>query len=231
MSILSATAQSIYKLGFQISPIILHNGVAANIPGQLLPVVSITQAATLALGLLGGNLELDLDDYFCHFQPLPGATLIANQIGQYPFANQAVAANAIIAEPLQISMLMKCPVNQEGGHISKFMTISALKGILDYHNSLGGTYIVATPSYIYWDCILLELVDASSSESNQAQNAWRWDFTKPLITSNQAQTEQNSMLDKLTNGGMATSSIWSGVGTSIAPTLFPQLTSLIGGLT
>lgn len=228
MTILSATAQAIYKLGFELSPIILHNGVAANIPGQLLPIISITQAASLGIGLLGGNL--DIDNFFCHFKPIPGGTLIANEIGRYPFANQTIAANAIIQHPIGVSMLMECPVNQESGYISKFMTISALKGVLDYHNSLGGTYVVATPSYVYWDCILLGLTDASSGESKQPQNAWRWDFTKPLITAQQAASAQNSMMSKLSNGGMVTSPSWSGLGSSIAPTLYPQLTSLIGGL-
>jgi hypothetical protein len=230
MSILSATAKAIYQFGFEISPIILQNGLAATLPFGMLPIVTITQASSLGIGLLGGHLELGLDDYFCRFEPLPGATLVNNAIGRYPFANIAVAANAIISEPINVSMLMKCPISQEAGYISKFMTISALKGALDYHNSLGGTYIVATPSYVYTDCILLGLVDASSGASKQPQNAWRWDFIKPLVSAEDAAGAQSSLMSKLSSGGMVTDPSWSGLGTSIAPTLYPQLAGLVGGL-
>lgn len=228
--ILSSIGFNLYRLGFELSPIILQDGVAANIPGNLLPIISITQASTLAMGLLGGQIALFPNDYFAHFRPLPGGELIKNQVGEYPSASQVVAANSIIAEPLRVSMLMEIPVNQVAGHISKFITMSALKGVLDYHNQLGGTYIVSTPSYIYFGCILIALVDASSADQQQVQSAWRWDFKKPLITASQVQATQNNAMQKATNGGIISSPSWSGLGSSIAPTLFPQLQSLIGGL-
>jgi hypothetical protein len=230
MSILSSAGKSAYTLGFEISPIILKDGLAKQLPGKMLPIVTILQAGSLVTGLLGGEINLGLNDYFCHFMPLPGSTLIQNQVGMYPFANIDVAANAIIKQPLNVSLLMQCPVNKEAGFISKFMTISALKGALEYHNSLGGSYIVSTPSCILEDCLLISLEDASSGESLQAQNAWRWDFLKPLVSMSDALNAQSSLMGKLSGKNMVTSPSWSGLGTSIAPTLFPQLTNLVGGL-
>ena len=230
MSLLSAGAKATFKLGFEISPIILTDGLAKALPGGMLPIVTILQAANLGMGLLSGHIELGLDDYLCHFAPLPGSTLINNDVGLYPFANIDVAANAVIKQPLNISMRMDCPINQEAGYISKFMTISALKGTLDYHISLGGSFIVATPSYIYQDCLLLELSDISNGESLQVQNSWRWDFMKPLVTMADANNAQSTLMGKLTGGNLVSNPTWSGLGTNIAPTLFPALSSLVGGL-
>jgi hypothetical protein len=222
--------RSAYQLGFEISPIILTEGLAKMLPGHMLPIVTILQAGSLVTGLLSGEINLGLDDFFCHFVPLPGSTLIQNQVGMYPFANIDTAANAIIKQPLNVSLIMNCPVNKEAGYISKFMTISALKGSLEYHISLGGSFIVATPSYIYTDCLLISLEDASNGESLQAQNAWRWDFIKPLVTMSDALNAQSSLMGKLSGKNMVTSPSWSGLGTAIAPTLFPQITNLVGGL-
>ena len=58
----------------------------------------------------------------------------------------------------------------------------SLKKTLDYHHQSGGTYSIATPSYIYTGCILSAMTDATGGESNQVQTAWRFDFVQPLIT-------------------------------------------------
>jgi hypothetical protein len=230
MSIMSSTGKTVYELGFQISPIILTEGLAKKLPGQMLPIVTILQAGSLVTGLLSGEINLGTNKYFCSFAPLPGTTLIQNQVGMYPFANIDIAANAIIKQPLNVSLIMNCPVNKEAGYISKFMTISALKGALEYHISLGGSFIVATPSYIYTDCLLIALEDCSNGESLQAQNAWRWDFLKPLVSMSDALNAQSSLMGKLSGKNMVKGPSWSGLGTAIAPTLFPQITNLVGGL-
>ena len=191
---------TVFKLGFEISPIILTNGIASKIPGGMLPIISITEAANFVKTLLSGGNVLNLDNYFAHFRPLPGATLQNNQIGQYPFANQSIAANAIITQPLDVSLIMSCPVKSAGGYTAKMITLSALKAALDAHNSSGGTYIVATPSYIYKNCILTNMRDVSGGESKQAQTDWQFDFPQPLISLSDAQKSQNSLMSKLSGG-------------------------------
>jgi hypothetical protein len=43
-------SRDIYKLGFEISPIILQNGIAQNMPGNILPIVLLTQPASFVNG-------------------------------------------------------------------------------------------------------------------------------------------------------------------------------------
>jgi hypothetical protein len=151
----------------------------------MLPIVALTEAPSLVAGLLQGNglsALTNVDQYFAHWMPLAGSTLIKNEIGSYPFANQIIAANAIIKQPNNISMLMVCPAQRTGGYATKLATVSALKKTLDYHHQSGGTYTVVTPSYIYTGCILSAMTDATGGESNQVQTAWRFDFVQPLIT-------------------------------------------------
>lgn len=99
--------RELYKLGFEISPVILCDGVAQSIPGGMLPIVALTQSASYVSGLMGGATGLtDLDKYFCHWSAAAGTTMVDYDIGRYPFANQKVAANALLAQPLRVSMLM-----------------------------------------------------------------------------------------------------------------------------
>lgn len=174
--------QSVFATAYEISPIILSGGLAQFMPGEMLPIIAITQAANFGINLLTGSDPLDLNNFFGHFRPLPGSTLVDNDIAMYPFANQAYAANAIVAKPLRISMLMNCPANIKGGYMSKMITFTALKAALDKHNQNGGTYIVATPSYVYLGCILTNLTDVSRPDSQQPQNAWQFDFMQPLTS-------------------------------------------------
>jgi hypothetical protein len=182
---MSTALRTVFRLGYEISPVILTNGIAKLIPGGMLPIVALTEATGLIAGLLQGNgldALTNIDQYFAHWMPLSGSTLIRNEIGSYPFANQIIAANAIIKQPNNISMLMICPAQKTGGYATKLATISALKKTLDYHHQSGGTYSIATPSYIYTGCILSAMTDATGGESNQVQTAWRFDFVQPLIT-------------------------------------------------
>lgn len=220
--------RDIFKLGFQCSPIILTGGIAQGIPGNMLPIVTITEAASFLLGILNGSVDVDLDQYFAQFRPIPGNTLIANQLGQYPFANQTVAANAIITQPLAVSLNMYCPVRTPGGYFSKLLTMTALKQILDKHIQQGGTFTVATPSYMYTNCLLLNLRDVSAGQSKQAQTAWQWDFTQPLITQDDAQGVYNSLMAKLA-GGLPTGDAptWSGVATSVGSSISGAATALL----
>lgn len=185
---MSNLAKSVYQTAYELSPIILSGGLFSKIPGQMMPIVAVTQAANFGLSLLSGNSPLNTNSFFGHFRPLPGGTLIDYDIAMYPFANQTYAANAMIKKPLRLSLLMNSPSNIQGGYISKLITFTALKQTLDLHNQLGGTYIIATPSYIYQDCLLTSLTDVSRPDSQQPQNAWQFDFMQPLLADNQQST-------------------------------------------
>lgn len=64
-----AFTRELYKLGFEISPVILCDGVAQSIPGGMLPIVALTQSASYVSNLLGGAANLtDTDKYFCHWR-------------------------------------------------------------------------------------------------------------------------------------------------------------------
>ena len=52
--------REMYKLGFEISPVILCGGIAQAIPGGMLPIVALTQSASFVTGLLGGAINLPI---------------------------------------------------------------------------------------------------------------------------------------------------------------------------
>jgi len=205
---MSQIEQIAYQLSFEISPIILTGGIAAAIPGGMLPIIAVTSAISFPLGILSGG-DVSLDGAFAHFIPLPGASLIDNAIGNYPFANQAIAANAIIKQPLIISMKMIVPAK---GYAIKTATMMALQAVLDQHTGLGGTFTVATPSFIYTNCVMTGMRDTSTHETQQLQWSWQLDFVKPLLTLTQAQAAQNALMSKLSSGTSFNGApAWSGL--------------------
>lgn len=222
-----------FRLSTQLSPIILNNGIAANIPGQMLPIIAITQAIDFTAGLLGLGDNIDLDNFFANFQVIPGGTIIEQQIGHYPFANQGVAANAVIAQPLRVSLLMICPARGEAGYAIKLATMLALQYALQQHNATGGTYTIITPSAFYADCVMTSLSDASNGESKQLQNAWRWDFEKPLLTQSQADVAQQALNQKMSSisNGLPTDASLTGLpvaNSPASPFFSPQASSPVG---
>lgn len=206
-----------FKLAFQLSPIMFVNGIATNIPGGMLPIIAITEAANFVSGLLSGAANIELDDFFAHFSPMPGSSLARFEIGTYPMANQAVAGNAIISQPLNLSMLMICPARDTLGYPLKLVTMMALQQAVQQHAALGGTYTIVTPSFFYTNGILTDLRDVSDGRSSQPQNAYQWDFVFPLLTVQQAQAAQNSLMSKLTSGSQTDGS-WSSAATSVGST-------------
>lgn len=199
--VLESLGRQLYRLSFEASPIILQGGVASFIPGGYLPILALTEAINFVGGLLSGaSDDLTIDGMFAHFRPLAGSTLVANRLGKYTFANQAVAANAIIADPLHVSLLMVCPPKGEGGVAIKLATMIALQKTLQLHSSQGGTYVVVTPSGYWPNCILLSLADASSGDSKNPQETWKFDFEQPLISLAAANQVQNQLMSKITNG-------------------------------
>lgn len=103
-----SAGRAAWNLAFSVTPILLTRGIATGIRGGILPILALTDAARLATGLLSGA-NINPDEFFAQYSPLPGATLISQQAAMYPLANQAIAANAVITQPLTISMLMTCP--------------------------------------------------------------------------------------------------------------------------
>ena len=220
------TGRTIYQLGFEISPVILTGGIA-NLFGGYLPIIAITEGPNAILTAASGGNVFDLDNFFAHFTPVAGSTLLNYSIGQYPFANQVVAANAIIAEPLTISLRMNIPVNRRGGHTSKLTTMILLQTMLKQHAEQGGTYIIVTPAGFYTGCILTRLVDVSSDANPIPQNAWQFDFSQPLVSLQQAQGAFSTLMDKVSRG-LFTNGSWNATATvSFAPsTLSTGITGL-----
>jgi hypothetical protein len=220
------------QLKYQVCPIILTGGVAGQIPGGMLPMLSLFAqgSETNALGLpfdIG-----DLDDAFGAFNVLPGGTLVSQTIGKYPFANQWVAANAVIREPLTISVIMDAPMRGPNAWIIKQSVMTALKGTLDQHNNRGGTYTVATPAYMYDNLIMTSLTDNSRGNNSLPQNAWRFDFERPLVALTELQEAQNQFTQKLTNQLPQTGSL-TGINPGLMgsnPTLAMTIKTTPGGL-
>jgi hypothetical protein len=221
-SVLGARAH--YDLAFQISPIILQGGIAASAQGQMLPITHYTGGAPAAN-----------DPPFALYLPLPGSTLLSQSVGMYPFANQAIAANATIQQPLTLSMVMIAPVNRVGGYLSKFHTFSALQRSLAQHNASGGTYIVATPAFMYTDLLLTAMTDitpeiAAEEGNKQVQIQYQLDFIQPIVTLAGAAAAQNALMQKISNGSKITGPpSWSGNSAS-SPANTPGVTGALGNL-
>lgn len=208
---------SVWKAAFQVSPIIFSGGIAGFMPGGMLPLIAITEALNAPLQ---GADQQDLDNFFAAFSPMAGGTLVDQDIARYPFANQVIAANAVIAQPLHISMLMLCPSRGTASYFTKLAIISALQAAIVLHNNNGGTYHVATPSYIYTDCIFRKMTDVSSGHSKQPQSAWMMEFEKPLTTfsgSGSLVASQSSMIQLMTGLGFISgpSLSWGGAAASV----------------
>lgn len=227
-----------FQLGFEISPIIMTGGIAGGILGGMLPIVSILESADFLTGILSGSSSaFDLSRYFAHFRPIPGSTLIDNQFGTYPFANQTVAANAVIVQPLRISMLMTCPANTNSGYLGKLAVMTALQQVLKQHTAMGGTYTVVTLAQIYTNMLLLQLKEVSGGETKQDMTAYQWDFWQPLITLQQAANAQNNLMNAISNGTPTDGSL-SGPGSTVGaqnslatPSTIPAASSLPGAAT
>lgn len=214
-----AFTRELYRLGFEISPVILCNGVAEAIPGGMLPIVALTQSASFVTGLIGGAINLtDLDKYFCHWRPVQGATMVDYDIARYPFANQTVAANALLAQPLRVSLMMDAPVNENTGAMTKLVTLSALQAVLQAHANLGGTYIVATPSIIYNNCILKTVKDSSTGNDPLPQRSWLWDFEQPLIATTDADRAVTNFLKRIDAGDPNKTPSWTNAASALGNT-------------
>ena len=209
-SFANSAARSVYDLSFQVSPIIFHNGIAKGMEGNLLPVIGLTgQLSALAQGIATGLINgsgISLDAFYARYLVIPGGTVINQAIGTYPFANQSVAANAIITNPLNVSLMMIAPVRDIGGYLTKLAIFTALRTSFETHNQLGGTYHIATPSFIYTDCIMSSMTDITSGDTKQKQVQWQLDFVKPLVTMDDANAAFSKQMAAVSGGQQVTSS-------------------------
>lgn len=226
-----------YDLAFQVSPIILVGGLAANTPGGMLPIIALGGQALAALqGALSGGINTDA--FFARYVPVPGSTLINQSIATYPFANQATAANATIQQPLNISLRMIAPVKDTAGYLTKTAIWISLQNSLVAHNAAGGTYTIATPWFIYTGCLLTTITDTTGGDTKQQQIMAQWDFVQPLTTQMQATSSLNSLMSKLSSGAsvsaptVAGASFWSSpltaVGSAVS-SIGTSLTNLMPG--
>lgn len=232
-SILNSAARSVYDLSFQISPIIFHNGIAAGMPGNLLPVIGLTgQLAGLAQGAISGLINgtgLSLDNFYARYLTIPGGTVISQAIGNYPFANQQVAANAVITQPKNISLQMIAPVKDMGGYLTKLAIFMSLVTSFETHNQSGGTYHIATPGFIYTDCIMTTMTDITGGDTKQKQVMWQLDFVRPLVTMADAAAAFSKQTGALDGGQVITSAAPSAPTGAIATGL-QSVTGMAGSV-
>lgn len=228
-----------FALSYEYSPIILQGGIAQTAPNGAIPIIQILQPELFPNGFNAtAAAAIDPEDFIAHFRPMPGSTLLENTVGTYPFANQATAANAVITEPLRLSMRMEAPAPAQGGYVAKLATFTNLQAQLAAHTASGGWFAVSTPAFTYTNLLLLTFRDVSSGEG-QVQAAWQLDFVAPLISEQQASAAYNALMGKIA-GGTAVGGdppTWSGTQNSsgdpsddITPAFNPGATPLqVGG--
>lgn len=201
-----------FKLAFEVSPIMLVNGIAADIPGGVMPIAVLTEGLSIADGLLHGQLG---KTQTAAFTPMAGSTLIQQEIGNLNFYNLTTAANAVVNKPNRVTMQMIRPAfTSDGGYATKSMTFTALKLALDMHNQSGGSYTVLTPAFIYTGCLLRAVVDVSgfSEQNKQVQHTWQFEFEQPLLSISQLDAALGNLMNKFESGMPSPGGLsWSGV--------------------
>lgn len=207
--------QSAFKLAFEISPIILVDGIANHVPGGALPIAVFTEGLSLVNGQLIS--DSDITNFTTRFYPMAGTSLIAQEIGTYPFYDMATAANSVVKVPNRITMQMIRPANAENApYPEKIATFTALKAALDYHNAHGGSYTIMTPAFIYTDCLMRSMIDTSgfSDENKQVQHTWSLEFEQPLLRLTQLEQVMGNMMKKF-NEGMPAPTSWSDISNKV----------------
>lgn len=204
-------AYSDFQLSYQVCPIVLMQGIAGT---GVLPIADLLNPSAnsplqlSSTGLLGVTTDIVTSNNsgnndaftFGSFRVLPGGTLMDNDNAKYPLATMAVAANAIITNPLRFAVEMATPASSSMPLSRRLSIFTSLKNVLDNHIAAGGYFNVATPAFIYTGCLLLNLVDASDiPDGAQTQTRWVWNFEKPLITLEQAQAVVNNAMSKISS--------------------------------
>lgn len=201
-----------FKLAFEVSPILLVDGIASKIPGGVMPIAVLTEGLSIVNGLLHGEIRTRS---MAAFTPMAGTTLVQQDICNLNFYNRVTAANATVKKPNRVVMQMIRPASTEdGGYITKGMTFTALKMALDMHNQYGGCYTVMTPSFIYTRCLMRSFIDTSgfSEQNKQVQHTRQIEFEQPLSSVEQTVKTLASVLDKFDKGMPSDGALsWSGI--------------------
>ncbi|MGL5386632.1 MAG: hypothetical protein ACRDCA_12390 [Serratia sp. (in: enterobacteria)] len=220
--------ENAFSLAFQKTPILLVDGIAESIPGGIMPIAVLTDGLSLVNGLLQGKLSdtgLDAELLTTNFRVVPGSTLIAQDVGTYPFFNMATAGNATIKRPNRVTMnMLKPATTRDGGYITKPITFTGIKMALDKHHELGGTYTILTPAFIYAGCVMRSMTDISgfSDQIKQVQYEWAFEFEQPLLYISQLDIVMGNLMDKFTQGVSSPGgNVWSTIKQSISG-LFPS---------
>jgi hypothetical protein len=228
-----------WKAYYQVCPIYLTGGIAGSGSGNTVSLIQLLTAASVVpvVGIgpqqptnLGGALGpqqpqtvVSLDDAFGAFNVLPGGTLLVYTVPKYPLADQTMAANATVREPLTLSLVWETPMRGANAFTIKAQTMIQLKGLLDNHCNAGGMFTVFTPSYFYSNLILTALTDTSRAGNPLPQNAWRWDFERPqVVTLDEGQGVQSQLLQKVT-GGIPTTGALTGASPGAIGTVPTQV--------
>lgn len=215
-----------FQQTFEIAPIFLVGGIAQGQLNDQMPITNLTQP--------GGVNGLEYNDYFAHFNIIPGGTISEWAIAEYPFANMQVAANAVIQQPLRISLKMICPAQTNSSEFSqsglsinipsisssqplnnyttKLNTITSIQNQIQNHISQGGYFIVYTPAFVYQNVLLKSIRDVTPAGDKQVQFVWQWDFEQPLISLSNASTSLGNVMSGAQNG-TPTPTSWSNTST------------------
>lgn len=213
-----------FKREYQIAPIVLVQGIASNQLNGRMTILTLTEGSDTV------NYADD-DEYFAHFEPLPGGTLVDFTAAEYPFASMNMAANAMLQNGLKVSLKMLCPARNNAHNYSALQaTITRLQQQLTAHILAGGSFTVATPGFIYSNCLLMGLRDISNAGDKKVQGVFQFDFMAPLITQQAAEQAFNSLYAKLTSGlPVGNPPRNSGVATSIGNSAANQPVPAVGG--
>lgn len=217
-SIGSDSIRTAWDLVYRVSPIILTGGIASSLTtslstsglfGSVFSAIADTGIPIAALldpiGVLSSQ-SLSLDDLFAHFTPIAGGTILDFTPARQPFANQTVAANAMIQNELEVSLAMECAYRGSYTMLSRVATLAAMQATISKHVASGGRFTVITPAMIYTNALLCRITDISE-DPTKPQTAFQWDFDRPLITSTEASAASATLMSKLT-GGQQTSGSW-----------------------
>ncbi|GBQ08755.1 hypothetical protein [Saccharibacter floricola] len=204
--VLDKAGRTLGQLAYVNSPILLTDGIA-NKMGGTVPIMFYTQLVGTLNGLISGavrgNVNLpNLDNTWCHWQNVQGNTLIDNTPAQYPYANQTVAANALVTNPTNISMQMICPPRGPGAMLTKILTIQSLVSLLNKHCQLGGYFNIITPGQFYTKMLLTNVADSSPHADTQPAVQYTFKFTRPLTQKNEAAQKMSTLMTKA-SGGMS----------------------------
>lgn len=189
---INTAARQRFRMQYEYAPILLKNGIADGYPEKVMSILQLTQQ---------NGYPADDSGYFGYFSFVNGGTFMQNTVAQYPFANQYTAANAIVRQPNNISLLMTCPARANMPLDRRQSIFQSLISSLDRHIAMGGLFVVYTPMAIMDNCLLLSVRDSSSGENAVLQNGIIFDFTQPqIMTDEDASKATNQTMDKINKG-------------------------------